>query len=119
MRSLGANAIRRDGIDASSSAFDLIQNEISDVIDMTIGCAFPLTDLPKSLFRLPVDEHDALIMDRLYYPRGLLALREAIAEHYNGINLVTSARQILVTNGAQQAQFVGVLISTTRRYSSD
>jgi DNA-binding transcriptional MocR family regulator len=42
-------------------------------------------------------------MDRLYYPRGLLALREAIAEHYNGINLVTSARQILVTNGAQQA----------------
>jgi len=103
MRSLGANAIRRDGIDASSSAFDLLQNETSDVIDMTIGCAFPLTDLPKSLFRLPDDEHDALIMDRLYYPRGLLALREAIAEHYNGINLVTSARQILVTNGAQQA----------------
>jgi len=44
MRSLGANAILRDGIDASSSAFDLLQNESSDVIDMTIGCAFPLTD---------------------------------------------------------------------------
>ncbi|WP_075329655.1 PLP-dependent aminotransferase family protein [Pseudonocardia sp. Ae263_Ps1] len=49
-----------------------------------------------------------LLADTGYQPRGLLALREAIAERYSAVGLPTTAGQILITNGAHPA----VLLAT-------
>ncbi|HVX43231.1 MAG TPA: PLP-dependent aminotransferase family protein [Mycobacteriales bacterium] len=38
-----------------------------------------------------------------YHPRGLIELRQRIADYYTAAGLPTSAEQILITSGAQQA----------------
>ncbi|CAM2942839.1 PLP-dependent aminotransferase family protein [Saccharomonospora xinjiangensis] len=52
-----------------------------------------------------VADHDitGLLDDPGYHPRGLPALREAVASHYTAAGLPTSAEQVLVTTGAHQA----------------
>jgi DNA-binding transcriptional MocR family regulator len=45
----------------------------------------------------------ALLNESGYQPRGLLTLREAIADYFTGTGLPTDANQILVTNGAHPA----------------
>jgi DNA-binding transcriptional MocR family regulator len=45
----------------------------------------------------------ALLAETGYQPRGLLALREAIADYFSGAGLPTDPNQILVTNGAHPA----------------
>lgn len=52
-----------------------------------------------------VTRHDLadLLADPGYHPRGLPALRQAIAGYYTGQGLPTTAEQILVTTGAHQA----------------
>ncbi|KJE76275.1 2-aminoadipate transaminase [Ferrimicrobium acidiphilum DSM 19497] len=53
-----------------------------------------------------VKVHEALphyLTHHGYTPHGLLALREAVAEHYTSRGLTTSVEQIAITSGAQQA----------------
>lgn len=55
-----------------------------------------------------------LLGDFGYHPRGLWALRTALAAHYTGVGLPTDPDQILVTTGAQQA-----LVLVTRLFVHD
>ncbi|PRX51022.1 DNA-binding transcriptional MocR family regulator [Prauserella shujinwangii] len=52
-----------------------------------------------------VAEHDmaSLLAEPGYHPRGLPALREALAEHYTALGVPTTPDQLLVTTGAHQA----------------
>src|SRR5262249_54218389 len=74
-----------------------------DVIDFAMGSPLPLRELSLDLFALPLDEHAALVRDRLYYPLGLPAAREAVAGYYRRTGLPTRPEQVLITNGAQHA----------------
>jgi DNA-binding transcriptional MocR family regulator len=74
----------------------------ADIIDFAMGSPLPLRDLPLDLFKIPEDEHRAMVRDRLTYPLGIPALREAVADYYCKRGLPTVSEQILVTNGAQQ-----------------
>lgn len=73
------------------------------VIDFAMGTPLPLRELPLDLFTLPADEHAALVRDRLYYPLGLPAARQAVAGYYSRAGFPTQPEQILITNGAQHA----------------
>src|SRR5262249_38059803 len=73
-----------------------------DILDFALGSLLPLPDLPLDLFTIPEDEYRALVCDRLSYPLGIPALREAVAGYYCQRGLPTVPEQILVTNGAQQ-----------------
>lgn len=52
-----------------------------------------------------VTAHDlpALMAESSYHPRGMPALREALADHYTRRGLPTTPEQIVVTTGAHQA----------------
>ncbi len=75
----------------------------SDIIDFAMGSPLPLRELPLDLFHLPPEEYAALVHDRLYYPLGLPAARQAVATYYSRAGLATRPEQILITNGAQHA----------------
>jgi DNA-binding transcriptional MocR family regulator len=61
-------------------------------------------DLPADAFDLRDDESFRLRDEHHgYYPAGLPQLREAIARHLTDSGLPTTADQVLVTTGAQQA----------------
>ena len=81
----------------------LAQRDSEDMVDFALGSPMPLRELPFELFTLPAEEYRALVHDRLYHPLGMLALREAIAAYYRKSGFPTTAEQILVANGAQQA----------------
>ena len=74
-----------------------------DIIDFAMGSPLPLRELPLDLFTLPRDEYAALVHDRLYYPLGLPAARQAVASYYCKAGLPTRPEQVLITNGAQHA----------------
>jgi DNA-binding transcriptional MocR family regulator len=88
---------------AQSNLFGFVHQEADSAIDFASGTPFPLKGLPADVFRLPEAEHEWLMGNRLYYPYGYPALREAIAAHYSSSRLPTTPEQILVTGGAQQA----------------
>jgi DNA-binding transcriptional MocR family regulator len=81
----------------------LSQRSDRGVIDFAIGCPLPTRDLPMELFHLPAEEYAALVQERLYYPLGLEATRQAVARYYSDGGLRTTPEQVLVTNGAQHA----------------
>lgn len=82
----------------------LSQAEIAQVIDFSVGTPGPLADLPASLFHLSGADIEQLMTQRGYTPQGWLPLRQALAAYYaQHWKLPTTAEQILVTTGAQQA----------------
>lgn len=81
----------------------LSQREESGIIDFALGAPHTLPGLSADLLTLPPDDYAALLRDRLYYPLGLPLLRQAIAAEITAEGLPSTAGQILVTNGAQQA----------------
>ena len=81
----------------------LAHRDDEDIIDFAMGSPLPLRELPLDLFTLPPDEYAALVHDRLYYPLGLPAARQAVAGYYCKAGLPTRPEQVLITNGAQHA----------------
>jgi DNA-binding transcriptional MocR family regulator len=81
----------------------LTNREEDDLIDFALGSPMPLEDFPVERFTLPAEEYTVLVRDRFYYPLGLPALRQAVAEYYGKAGLATRPDQVLVTNGAQHA----------------
>ena len=81
----------------------LAHRDDTDLIDFAMGSPLPLRELPLDLFTLPPDEYSALVHDRLYYPLGLPAARQAVATYYCKAGLPTRPEQVLITNGAQHA----------------
>ncbi|EHR60695.1 aminotransferase-like domain-containing protein [Saccharomonospora cyanea] len=72
---------------------------------ISLGCAAD-AGVPEVAEALrAVADHDIteLLRDAGYHPRGLPALREAVAHHYTTQGLPTSPEQVLVTTGAHQA----------------
>lgn len=59
-------------------------------------------DLAEAMLEVAGDL-PALLSDAGYHPRGLLALREALARHHTDQGLPTGPDQIVVTTGATQA----------------
>lgn len=75
----------------------------TDVISMAyaVDPGDPL--LAETLVDVAYEDLPELLTDVGYHPRGLLALRAAIAEHYTDLGLRTVPEQVLVTTGAHQA----------------
>jgi DNA-binding transcriptional MocR family regulator len=91
-----------DSTIAGSSTLNLLQID-SELIDFAVGTTKPLAELPRELFSASPALQDSLLAERHYMPLGYPALRQAIAAHYSNRGLPTTASQILVTGGAQQA----------------
>ncbi|HEV2689066.1 MAG TPA: PLP-dependent aminotransferase family protein [Bryobacteraceae bacterium] len=89
---------------ASSPLLGLLTHrDDEDIIDFVLGSPLPLPGLPLDLFTLPPEEYAALVHDRLHYPLGLPAAREAVAGYYRKAGLPTRPEEVLITNGAQHA----------------
>jgi DNA-binding transcriptional MocR family regulator len=92
---------------AASPLLGLLSHcEDDDLIDFALGTPLPLDELPSNLFEIPAQQYAALVHEQHYYPLGIPALRNAIAEYYAMAGLDTTPAQILVTNGAQHAIFL-------------
>ncbi|WP_336210435.1 aminotransferase-like domain-containing protein [Nonomuraea sp. LPB2021202275-12-8] len=79
-----------------------------------LTCAAP-DDPPPELAQAYADAIEGLagLRDLGYQPAGNAALREAVAAYYRGRGLPTTAQEIIVTTGAQQALTLlsGLLVS--------
>ena len=74
------------------------------VIDLTIGASSAMDDLPEDVFVPPTrDALERLGSGHGYLPLGLPALRHRITTYYTERETDTTAGQIAVTSGAQQA----------------
>ena len=75
-----------------------------DLVDLRGAFWVGGDELPRSAFVHPTAELDGMLEDHGYHPSdGYAPLREAIAARLTQTGLATSANQVLVTTGAQQA----------------
>jgi DNA-binding transcriptional MocR family regulator len=88
---------------ARSPLFEVLLNEPQDLIDLSTGIPGALDGLSLQNFTLPENVLASLLTTSGYAPLGLPALRHSIAHYFAQAGLPTSAEQILVTSGAQQA----------------
>jgi DNA-binding transcriptional MocR family regulator len=100
---LAARAAARATALVSSPLLDLLAHEDHGLVDFALGAPLPLPDLAMDDLELTREEYAAHVGDVRYHPLGLPALREAIAAHCTTGGLETTAQQVLVTTGAQQA----------------
>ena len=103
---INARARTHSGILTRSPLLNLLLAEGSGVIDLSVATTKPLTSLPEGALQLPDEERRWLFEQRDYMPFGFPALRERIAARYCDLGVKTSAEQILITTGAQQAIFL-------------
>jgi DNA-binding transcriptional MocR family regulator len=89
-----------------SPLLNLLLAEGSGLIDLSVAATKPLTSLPEGAFELPDEERRWVFEQRDYMPFGFPALREKIAARYCNLGVKTTAEQILITTGAQQAIFL-------------
>lgn len=86
-RRLTARTFRRDG----------------PVIDLGVSFLADCTGLPPAVFNVDLPRLTMLADGHGYHPAGLPALRRRLAELHTAAGVPTSAAQIVVTVGAQQA----------------
>lgn len=86
-----------------SPIMDLLLVDEHQTVDFATGTPKPLAELPRDLFEVPPELLGSFLHDRSYVPFGYPPLREALARLYARRGMPTSADQILVTSGAQQA----------------
>ncbi|MFI7597768.1 PLP-dependent aminotransferase family protein [Actinoplanes sp. NPDC049681] len=73
-----------------------------DMIDMGVAAsAAPVELVPAA--RAAADDLPRFLGSAGYHPTGLMELREAVAATYTARGVTTSAEQILITSGTQQA----------------
>jgi DNA-binding transcriptional MocR family regulator len=72
-------------------------------IDLRSAALRGLGLVADELAELPRADLDELVGTHGYIPRGLPALRGEVARYYTDIGLPTTAAQVLITSGAQQA----------------
>jgi len=73
-----------------------------DVLELGVA-ASPAPDELVAAARAAADDLPRYLGGAGYHPTGLVELREAVAAGYTGRGVVTSAEQILITAGTQQA----------------
>ncbi|MGW6276309.1 aminotransferase-like domain-containing protein [Kribbella sp. NPDC055071] len=85
------------------SLFHRITVGKEEVISLTYAVDPGLPELGAELIDLAATDLPGLLDHVGYHPRGLLVLRERIAEHFTGSGLPTSPDEIVITTGAHQA----------------
>lgn len=101
-----ARAARPDGRVAGGTATSIIQrlvDEPGEIITLAFAVEPAVDGLAELLLEVVGQELPALTADIGYHPRGLPAMREAVAGHLTGLGLSTDSDQVLVTTGATQA----------------
>lgn len=88
---------------ARNTIFAGFLGDSGDVVDLRGAYWIGTEELPRQAFVHPPRELDQLLEDHGYQPAGLPVLRAAIARRLSETGLETSAEQVLVTTGAQQA----------------
>ncbi|MBB4930189.1 DNA-binding transcriptional MocR family regulator [Lipingzhangella halophila] len=83
--------------------FQGILDGSDNVISLACMRSEGLPEVADAIRDVANEDLPALMADDGYYPRGLLALRRAIAERYTAEGLSTRPDQIVVTTGAHQA----------------
>lgn len=105
VRTAGARSRMTARRDAELTALSsgMILHESDDVVDLTLGWL----DLPNEflpyLNNLTLEELHGTQCRSIYAPAGLPALRERIAARYASVGIPTTADNIIVTSGSQQA----------------
>ncbi|WP_207944745.1 PLP-dependent aminotransferase family protein [Actinomadura rubrisoli] len=87
----------------ATSIFQRFVDGPGEVISLAYAIEGPVPDLRQALLDLVREDLPHLTADAGYHPRGLPALRAAVAAHLGGLGLPTSPDQVLVTAGASQA----------------
>jgi DNA-binding transcriptional MocR family regulator len=99
--------VRRAGAAGASAADDgrmtTFAQRGDSVVDLSSGALPGLPAVAREYARLPAADLDRLVATDGYLPGGLPALREVVAARSTAAGLPTSAAQVLVTSGAQQA----------------
>ncbi|GAB1510092.1 aminotransferase-like domain-containing protein [Actinophytocola sp. KF-1] len=87
----------------ATSIFQRLVDGPGEVISLAFAVEPAAPELGDAIWDLRHDDLDELMADTGYHPRGLPALRRAIADHHTEAHLPTVPDQVLVTTGAQQA----------------
>ena len=87
----------------ATSIFQRMIDGSGEVISLTKAVDAAAPEVEEELVNLARTDLGDLLREGGYRPAGLPALRDAIANHYRDQGLPTSAEQIVVTSGAQQA----------------
>jgi DNA-binding transcriptional MocR family regulator len=87
----------------ATAIFQRLIDGPGDAISLTCAAEAGIPEVADALRDLVAEDLTDLLADPGYQPRGLPALREAVAAHYTRAGLPTTADQVLVTTGAHQA----------------
>lgn len=86
-----------------ASLMNLLLIDDHEMVDFAVATPKPLASLPRSMYTVSPEMQEVLLAERSYMPMGLPALRDGVARYYSSLGLPTTAEQILITSGAQQA----------------
>ncbi|MCY6381895.1 PLP-dependent aminotransferase family protein [Hoeflea prorocentri] len=98
-----SSAGRTAGARGDARLQSFLERRIMGRVDLRSAAGQALPMVAEELGRLSAADFEPLLGNHGYYPKGLPALREAIAQYYVADGLATSAREVMVTAGAQQA----------------
>jgi DNA-binding transcriptional MocR family regulator len=87
----------------ANSIFQRLVDHPDDTISLAQAVESAVPELRDALIEVVEADLTDLMADAGYHPRGLPALRAAIAGHLISLGLPTTADQVLVTTGAHQA----------------
>lgn len=104
-RAAQGKSTRDRRVDDGSAAgiFRRLTQSRDDVISMVYAVDSGAPELEAALRDLLEQDLPDLLRDVGYHPRGLLPLRERVAEHLTESGLATTADQVVITSGAHQA----------------
>ena len=88
---------------AHSTVYDAFLAEQVEQIDLATGAVAWPQGIPLQPYLPQADDLAPLVREYGYVPQGFLPLRQAIARYFIQRSVPTTADQILVTSGAQQA----------------
>lgn len=97
----------------ANSIYQRLVDHPTDTISLAQAVESAVPELREALVEVVDADLADLMADAGYHPRGLPALRVAIADHLTSLGLATTADQVLVTTGAHQA-----LVLTAELYLS-
>ncbi|MEU3016663.1 PLP-dependent aminotransferase family protein [Nocardiopsis sp. NPDC007018] len=98
--------VRSDGWSPHGNGTTVYRNLLQadeNVISTSCLTTPGLSEVERAIREVTAEDLPALMAEGDYHPRGLPALREAVARHYEARGLPTHPDQIVVTTGAHQA----------------
>lgn len=80
-----------------------IAGQDSDLVDLSSGALSGLPDVTTAVEELRGEDIKPYLAHDGYWPHGIPALRQAVANHYTRHGLSTSPDEVVITGGSQQA----------------